>query len=232
MKNVLDQKPTRDLPARLKGCADFVSKNGIHGKTVLDVGCGFGSFVLYALENGAVQATGVEITENDIKTAKENIHSEKINFLVGSAIQIPVSDSSFDTVVSFDVIEHIPKHTESQMFSEIMRVLKPGGSFYLSTPFQSIGSNICDPAWFLVGHRHYSQKELQKFGADQGFITKLVETRGSWWTFFGILNMYISKWIFRRPLFFQKLFQKKENEEYLKREGFINIFVHYKKPLL
>lgn len=232
MKNVLDQKPTLDLPARLQGCADFVSDTDILGKTVLDVGCGFGSFVLYLLEKGATQATGVEITESDIKTAKQNIHSEKTNFLVGSAIQIPVPDNSFDTVVSFDVIEHIPKHTEPQMFSEIMRVLKPGGSFYLSTPFQSIFSNACDPAWFVAGHRHYSQKELQKFGSDQGFFCELVETRGGWWSFWGILNMYISKWIFRRPVFFQKFFQKKETREYLKNGGFINILVHYKKPLL
>lgn len=232
MKNVLDQKPTTDLPARLKGCADFVSTKDIFEKSVLDIGCGFGSYVLFALEKGALHATGVEITEEDIKTAQKHIHSEKATFLVGSAIQLPVADTTFDTVVSFDVIEHIPKHTESQMFTEVMRVLKPGGSFYLSTPFRSIASNLCDPAWFIAGHRHYSQKELEDFGNKHGFTCELVETRGGWWTFIGILNMYISKWIFRRQMFFQNFFQKKETEEYLKNRGFINILVHYKKPLL
>lgn len=229
MKNVLDQKPTSELSGRLKGCAEFVERNDLQERSVLDIGCGFGSFVLYALEQGAQHVTGIEVTEQDLATAKQSIRDSRTQFQVASALQLPFEDGSFDTVTSFDVIEHLPKETEVTFFSEVNRVLKTGGVFYLSTPLQSVCSNIVDPAWWFAGHRHYSQKQLEQYGKQCHFSIEEVQTKGSWWSAIAILTMYVSKWILRRPPLFQSFLLKKEDREYARKNGFINILVRYKK---
>ncbi len=55
------------------------------------------------------------------------------------------------------------------MFSEAYRVLKKGGVFYLSTPYDNFFAKIFDPAWYF-GHRHYSLNRLKNFAELNGFI--------------------------------------------------------------
>jgi len=100
------------------------------------------------------------------------------------------------------------------MFAEIYRVLKPGGVFYMSTPFRSIMSNILDPAWWLIGHRHYSIVELQLFARQTDFNIIVIKIKGGVFSLLADLNMYIAKWVFRRQLFFRQFFAKKEMMEY------------------
>ena len=52
--------------------------------------------------------------------------------VICSALQIPFAENSFDTVVSTEVLEHVPDPL--QMLREIHTVLKPGGHLVLSAP--------------------------------------------------------------------------------------------------
>lgn len=52
--------------------------------------------------------------------------------VIGSATDIPLADTSFDTVVSTEVLEHVPDPLKA--LREMYRVLKPGGYLILSTP--------------------------------------------------------------------------------------------------
>ncbi len=81
------------------------------------------------MDQGIKSITGVEPTEESIKTAQTYIQDEQVNFVKESATNLPFEEESFDTVVSWEVIEHIPKHTEEKMFKEVFRVLKPSGKF-------------------------------------------------------------------------------------------------------
>lgn len=229
MKNILDEKPSYDLTGRLLASVQFVNDEDINGKDVLNIGCGFGWCELNFLDRGMRQMMGIEISDDDLKTARENVINEKTQFRVGSATDLPFPDQSFDTVVSWEVIEHIPKNTENQMFSEVARVLKSEGTFYLSTPHTSFFSNILDPAWWFVGHRHYSREKLSAYAKNNGFNVVDVRIKGKWWMLFSVLNMYISKWILRRSPLFGGIFSQKEHEEYMTDDGFSNIFVKLKK---
>jgi SAM-dependent methyltransferase len=51
----------------------------------------------------------------------------------GDAQQLPFKDNSFDTIITIDVLEHIPNPEKA--VKEYFRVLKPGGKIILSTPF-------------------------------------------------------------------------------------------------
>jgi SAM-dependent methyltransferase len=164
-----------------------------------------------------------------LETIRENLKNDRLYFAIGSATALPFPDNTFDTVVSWEVIEHIPKNQELKMFSEINRVLKPEGKLYLSTPNRNFFANIFDPAWWLIGHRHYSIKDLLDYAEKDSFKMEKKSVRGGWWTLLGILNLYFSKWVLRRKRIAEKFCLKKEDEEFKKEDGFENIFIKFKK---
>lgn len=201
MKNIINEKPNMKLTGRLQFSTEFASDKDIKDKEVLDIGCGFGWFELDALRRNVKKIVGIEISPNDLKTAEENIKDKRAIFRVGGALNLPFKDSYFDTVVAWEVIEHIPKNTEDQVFKEVKRVLKNNGVFYLSTPYNSFWSTISDPAFWLIGHRHYSKEKLTKLGKENKFKVVSVYTKGGWWNLLGLLNMYFSKWFLRKSYY-------------------------------
>jgi len=228
MKNIINEKPNTQISGRVFTSVEFIDDSEIIEKEILDVGCGYGTFVLNFASRGAKKVTGIEITERDIITAKTNISNPKIDLQLGSAINIPFQNNSFDTVTSWEVIEHIPRNTENRMFMEINRVLRNGGSFYLSTPYRSFFSCIFDPAWWLIGHRHYSKQFLTNLAIHNGFIVERFEVRGKFFVLINALNMYFSKWILRRGRLFSAYFDKKYTAEYFQK-GYSTVFMKMKK---
>ncbi len=229
MKNILNEMPADILVGRLKYCDIFVEKKDLKDKVILDLGCGYGWYENLAVKRGCKKIVGTELTLTDLKTAKKNVKDKKIDFVVCSALKINFPDNFFDTVVAWDVIEHIPKGTEIVMFKEVARVLKKGGLFYFSTPYNSIASMFFDPAWWLVNHRHYSIKTIKNKVKKTGLSYEKHEIRGGLFTLIGIVNLYVSKWIFRRKPFFESFFSARETMEYQQKKGFVEIFVKLKK---
>lgn len=228
MKNLIQERPAEKLEGRLKKTVQFVDAYDITNKSVVDIGCGYGWFELFALKKNVKKILGVEISNEDLKTIKKHINNKKFEALVGTAGKIPANKETFDTIVAWEVIEHIPTNTEDKMFKEVNRVLKKNGAFYLSTPHSAFLSKYLDPAFWLVGHRHYSLKNLVEYGVENNFLVEKVEIVGNFWTVISLINMYIAKWIFRRERFFNNFFNKKDTEGY-NRKGFYNIFIKYRK---
>lgn len=228
MNNLLAEKPARILHGRLLASVNFVSDADLINKEVLDIGCGYGWCELNFLDRGVKKISAIEVSDNDLKTIRQNIKDKRLILKTGSAISLPFLNNTFDTFVSWEVLEHIPKDTESLMFKEVYRVLKPCGHFYLSTPYKSLYTNILDPAWWLIGHRHYSLKDLNRYAKSGDF--KVLETKitGSWWTLFSVIDLYVSKWILRRSKLFSDFLDKKEDKEFFSK-GFANIFIKFEK---
>ena len=231
MKNILHEEPLdfADLHGRLKYSCLFVAGDDIKGKELLDIGCGFGWFELYTIKKGVKSIVGLERSEEDLHTAKAYIKHPNVSFQIGTAIDLPFKDNSFDAVVCWEVIEHLPKNTEYRMFRDICRVLKSRGRFYLSTPYASFLSITFDPAWWLIRHRHYTSRKLIKLAQETGFEVENVVLNGGWYELIGMNNMYVSKWIFRRSPFLKDFFDRKQDEEYHRSNGFANIFLKLAK---
>jgi len=218
------------LHGRIKETFKFLDSEDIKGKVILDIGCGYGWFENEIIKKHPKKIIASEISEADLSTIKKYITNPKIVFKKTSAIDLSINDGTIDTVVSWEVIEHIPDKTEHKMFSEARRVLKPHGSFYLSTPYKGFFSTLLDPAWWLIGHRHYNESAMELFAKYNGFNLVKISIKGGFWSILAILNLYFSKWILRRqPIFSDFISKQIDNEFKSKDNGSVNLFVKFKK---
>ena len=105
------------------------------GETVLDLGSGGGiDCFLAAREVGETgHVIGIDMTPEMLTLARENadkLLTENIVFKLGHIESIPQADNSVDLVISNCVIALSEK--KNRVFSEIFRILKPGGRFVIS----------------------------------------------------------------------------------------------------
>jgi SAM-dependent methyltransferase len=224
VRNVVDERPTRDLHGRLSWTRTFVRREDCAGRDLLDVGCGFGWFELVALDQGVRSIVGIEPSEADLATARKHVVDERVAFRVGQALELPFADESFDTVVCWEVLEHLPPDTEQRAFDEFRRVLRPGGALYLSTPHAAPLPTLLDPARWLVAHRHYSRDQVEGFARAAGLEVDQLVLRGRGWEIAHMLNLYVAKWIFRRRPFLEPRFRRRLDREWA-RHGFTTVFV-------
>ncbi len=118
------------------GCGNPLAFSQVEeGDTVLDLGSGAGIDLMIASEkvgqNGRV--IGVDMTDEMIKHAKRNIKESGANNIEvrkGIIEDLPVESASVDWVVSNCVVNL--SANKNRVFSEIARVLKPGGQILIS----------------------------------------------------------------------------------------------------
>jgi ubiquinone/menaquinone biosynthesis C-methylase UbiE len=108
-------------------------------RKILDVGCGTGPVISVFHELGLFPESdylGIDLSAEMIALAKQNHESARIHFSVGDAEALAVEDQSIDVVISNAMLHWLnqPKlgTTPLKAFSEIYRVLKPGGLFLAS----------------------------------------------------------------------------------------------------
>ncbi|HCD51731.1 MAG TPA: arsenite S-adenosylmethyltransferase [Balneolaceae bacterium] len=105
------------------------------GDTVIDLGSGAGNDCFVARhETGAEgKVIGIDFTTEMIDQARKNADSlgyNNVEFRFGDIDNMPVNDNTADVIVSNCVLNLVPN--KEKVFSEIYRVLKPGGHFSIS----------------------------------------------------------------------------------------------------
>ena len=104
------------------------------GMRVLDLGCGTGSLTtLIKQSHLKSQVYGLDADRQvlEIARTKTNHSGVDVTLEQGLAYQLPYSDGWFDRVLSSLVFHHLTSEQKQRAFSEIYRVLRPGGRFYL-----------------------------------------------------------------------------------------------------
>lgn len=99
------------------------------GPRILDAGCGTGGMLDYLNKQG--QAFGLDASPEAIGFCGERGLRRIVQ---GSVVAIPFEDSSFDLVVSFDVLYHRAVRDDSRALEEFHRVLKTNGRALLRLP--------------------------------------------------------------------------------------------------
>ncbi len=105
------------------------------GETVVDVGCGAGMDLLLAARRvgPAAKAIGVDMTAQMLLQARSAAAAaglDQIEILEGDASSLPLPDGSADVVISNGALNLVPE--KEKVFSEIARILRPGGRFHLA----------------------------------------------------------------------------------------------------
>lgn len=145
------------------------------GKKVLDVGCGNGSFVDAAMEQG-YNIKGIELSQTAVDIAQAfNLPVQNVDFFSSE-----IEASSFDVLTMFEVIEHLPEPVRFLKRAE--QVVKPGGLIYLTTPnFKSLDRRVLGKNWNVFHREHltyFTPATLMKaISANTRFEVLHVETR-------------------------------------------------------
>ena len=105
------------------------------GETILDLGSGAGNdaFVARAAVGESGKVIGVDMTEAMVEKARSNaakLGFTNVEFRLGEIEALPVEADLIDVVISNCVLVHVAD--KRRAFSEIFRVLKPGGRFSIS----------------------------------------------------------------------------------------------------
>lgn len=105
------------------------------GDTVVDLGSGAGNdcFVARAFVGESGRVIGVDMTEAMIEKARENnkkLGFSNVEFRLGDIENMPLESDSADVVISNCVLNLVPD--KDKAFSEIFRILKPGGHLSVS----------------------------------------------------------------------------------------------------
>jgi ubiquinone/menaquinone biosynthesis C-methylase UbiE len=111
----------------------FYSPEEIRGKSVLDSGCGTGIFSIIFARNGAGRVTGIDISPGSLGTAeglKEKFGLTNVDFEQRDMLRLPYPDASFDIVWAWGTVHHTTDPLGA--VTELIRVLKPGGSLFLA----------------------------------------------------------------------------------------------------
>jgi 2-polyprenyl-3-methyl-5-hydroxy-6-metoxy-1,4-benzoquinol methylase len=111
---------------------------------LLDVGAGTGIY-FDALAPFAHEIEALDLSEDMVKTAVRYCEANGLKHIhprTGSGDNLPFGAGEFDVVISLDTLHHVPDL--DRVVSEVCRVLKDGGHFFVFEP------NICNPLMFLA----------------------------------------------------------------------------------
>ena len=134
----------------------------IQEKCVLDYGCGSG-YGSALIANDCKQIICIDIASDAIAYAKDHYQAHNLSYETvkpADEASLPFTGAIFDTVLSFQVIEHIGD--VQPYLSEIHRVLKPGGVLVLSTPDRTGRLFPFQKPWNMWHIKEYSTKDLAR----------------------------------------------------------------------
>ena len=115
------QEAKRDLV-----CTKLALKQG---ERVLDVGCGWGSWVVHAAERYGVHATGITLSEPQAEGARRRAEAAGVADLVDIRVMDyrELAGERYDAIASIGMVEHVGASNIDEYSATLARLLEPGG---------------------------------------------------------------------------------------------------------
>lgn len=105
----------------------------------LDTGAGVGGWTVFLAEE-KYNVTGIDIAARTIRAMTE--YNPDLQLKVASITQIPYADNTFDGVLAIGVLEYVDGKVP-HAFTEVARVLQPGGWFFIEVPAATLLRRLC-----------------------------------------------------------------------------------------
>jgi len=152
---------------------------------LLDIGCGYGAFVLEARRRG-IDACGIEPAEFEVDFARQRLAAELPEddplqvYRLGSGLNLVFAARLFDVVTLWNVLEHLPDYR--RLLGEVERVLKPGGRVYVICPnyaaFRKEAHYLV--FWPPLLPRPLAKSYLRLLGKNPAFLETSIFYRTNW----------------------------------------------------
>lgn len=151
------------------------------GQRVLDIGCGWGSFMRYAAEHYGVICDGLTLSAEQAKLGQQRCQHLPVRFILKDYREFE-PEQPYDHVVSIGMLEHVGPENYEEYFNCAERFLSDHGIFLLHTIGGVVSTDSCDP-WIKkyifpngvipsisqLGHateKRFNVEDLHNFGPD------------------------------------------------------------------
>lgn len=165
-----------DDPLALSALED-VARKLCPGAPVLDLGCGAGIPATRWLAERGFSVTGVDISERQLDLARKLVPTA--TFLKADMTELDFEPDTFDAVVAFHSIIHVPKEEHPALLAEVHRWLRPGGLFLATLTMTEVDGE--DPDWEGWGAAmrwsHYDAETNKQMLREAGFDVVYAEPR-------------------------------------------------------
>jgi SAM-dependent methyltransferase len=140
---------------------------------VLELGCGAGVPMTAALAEGR-HVTGVDISATQVELARRNVPAA--TFLQADMTALAFEPESFDAVVAFYSLTHVPRDDVPPLLARVRDWLRPGGTFLASFGVEDDPGTI-EEDWLGVDmyFSHFSAKKNRRLVAEAGLVVDSAE---------------------------------------------------------
>jgi len=142
----------------------------------LDIGCGPGTFI-GSLAAGAQESLGIDIAAPQIAYAEAHYGGPGRSFKTIPAGALPFAPASFDAVTLIELIEHLPRPTNRELLREALRMLKPGGKVFVSTPNYRSAWPLVERLVSRAGGVDYGVQHITRY--HRASLRRLLEDAGA-----------------------------------------------------
>ena len=121
--------------AQMAKCAHIAAKLDLKpGARVLDIGCGWGSLAFYLAQRFDARVTGITLSEEQIKVARQRAHERGLDKQVEFRLEdYRDTRGEFDAIVSVGMFEHVGRPQYKNFFQQVRDLLAPDGTALLHT---------------------------------------------------------------------------------------------------
>lgn len=154
-------------------------------ESLLDIGCGYGSFVFAARQSG-INVIGIDTANFEINFARERLRNfrpqdnPELIYQLGNGSSLPFADGQFDVVTLWNVMEHISD--DNSLLREVHRVLQRNGRVYVVCPNYAAFRSEAHYHLFWIPYfpRNLAIKYLRFRGKNPSFFESNIFYRTNW----------------------------------------------------